>query len=188
MAKRPRKKNPARQIQPEIGPEKAFGQALREIRAGKEISQEQLALETGIDRTYISLIERGINSPTIRTVVKLARVLKVAPSKIVVRMEQYLADRRINSPTSKVTYQMGIWTTSGTQLCRSRFVPWTYEAGECIRSSTTSTTYARGIHAPLAGSCRKCPIMKQKLRIRPRRRTTVQEFLTGIFEKRSSAS
>jgi transcriptional regulator with XRE-family HTH domain len=39
----------------------------------------------------ISLIERGINSPTIRTVVKLAGVLKVAPSKIAVKMEELMA-------------------------------------------------------------------------------------------------
>ena len=56
----------------------------------KEISQERLGLEAGFDRAYISLIERGINSPAIRTVVKIAGVLKVAPSKIVARMEQFL--------------------------------------------------------------------------------------------------
>ncbi|MEJ7606777.1 MAG: helix-turn-helix transcriptional regulator [Bryobacteraceae bacterium] len=67
------------------------GQALREIRQLTEISQEKLGLDAGFDRTYISLIERGINSPTIRTVVKLAAVLKIAPSKIVMRMEQLLA-------------------------------------------------------------------------------------------------
>ena len=90
MAQRPRKRI-RKEIQPEIGPEKAFGQALREIRTGKEISQERLGLDAGFDRTYISLIERGINSPTIRTVVKLAGVLKVAPSKLVLKMEQLLA-------------------------------------------------------------------------------------------------
>ena len=87
----PPRKQTRKQIQPEIGTEKAFGQALREIRKGKEISQEQLGLIAGFDRTYISLIERGINSPTIRTVVKLAGVLKVAPSKIVVKMEELMA-------------------------------------------------------------------------------------------------
>ena len=80
-----------KQFQPETGAEKAFGQALREIRQSREISQERLGLDAGFDRTYISLIERGINSPTIRTVVKLAAVLNVSPSKIVVRMEQFLA-------------------------------------------------------------------------------------------------
>ncbi len=60
-------------------------------RQGTEISHEKLGLDAGFDRTYISLIERGINSPTIRTVAKLAAVLKIAPSKIVMRMEQLLA-------------------------------------------------------------------------------------------------
>ena len=90
MAQRSRKIT-RKQIQPGIGPEKAFGQALRETRQSKEISQEKLGLDAGFDRTYISLIERGINSPTIRTVVKLAAILKVPPSKMVVRMEQLLA-------------------------------------------------------------------------------------------------
>jgi len=83
-----------KQIQPEIGPEKAFGNALREVRQSKEISQEQLGFDAGFDRTYISLIERGINSPTIRTVVRLAAVLNVPPSKIVCRMEQMLVGKK----------------------------------------------------------------------------------------------
>jgi len=87
-------KHRRKQIQPQIGSEKAFGQALREIREGKEISQERLALDSGLDRTYISLIERGINSPTIRAVVGMAAVLKVAPSKIVRRMEELLLERK----------------------------------------------------------------------------------------------
>lgn len=55
------------------------GQALREIRKSKEVSQEKLVLDSGLDRTYVSLIERGINSPTIRAVVKMARILNVPP-------------------------------------------------------------------------------------------------------------
>jgi len=55
------------------------------------MSQERLALEGGFDRTYISLIERGINSPSIRMVVGIAGILKVAPSKIVRRMEELMA-------------------------------------------------------------------------------------------------
>jgi transcriptional regulator with XRE-family HTH domain len=93
LAQRPRKLS-RKQIQPATGPEKAFGQALREIRQSKEISQERLALEGGFDRTYISLIERGINSPTIRIVVGIAAVLKVPPSRIVRRMEELLASPR----------------------------------------------------------------------------------------------
>jgi transcriptional regulator with XRE-family HTH domain len=79
-----------KQIQPSSGPEKAFGEALRRIRERKELSQEQLALDAGLDRTYISLVERGVRSPTVRTVVKLAQVLNVAPSLIIREMEKKL--------------------------------------------------------------------------------------------------
>jgi len=71
-----------------------FGHALREIREEHDISQERLALEAGFDRTFVSLLERGLRSPTIRTVVKLAEVLKVKPSAIIQRMETLLAKER----------------------------------------------------------------------------------------------
>jgi len=84
------KKASSKHIQPESGPEKAFGLALREIRQEKKLSQEALALESGFDRTYISLLERGVRSPTIRAVVRLAEILEVRPSEIVETMERHL--------------------------------------------------------------------------------------------------
>jgi transcriptional regulator with XRE-family HTH domain len=47
-----------------------------------------LFMDSGIDRTYISTVERGIQSPTIRMVVRFANCLKVQPSELVKRMEQ----------------------------------------------------------------------------------------------------
>jgi DNA-binding XRE family transcriptional regulator len=83
-----------KQIQPAFGPEKAFGQALREVRKERNISQEQLALEGEFDRTFPSLIERGLRSPSIRTLVKMADVLRVKPSEIIARMEVLLDSGR----------------------------------------------------------------------------------------------
>jgi transcriptional regulator with XRE-family HTH domain len=79
-----------RHVQPESGPEKAFGKALQEFRKSRDVSQERLALIAGLDRTYISLVERGLRSPTFRTVVRLAEVLDVRPSEVVRRMEELL--------------------------------------------------------------------------------------------------
>jgi len=76
------------------GPESAFGRALREIREEKGMAQEKLARAATLDRTYVSMIERGVRSPTIRTVVRLAEVLDVRPSEIVQRMENLLPNRR----------------------------------------------------------------------------------------------
>ena len=58
------------------------------------MSQEQLAFDSGFDRTYISMLERGVRSPTIRSLVKLAEVLKVPSSEIVQRMEALLKNSK----------------------------------------------------------------------------------------------
>jgi transcriptional regulator with XRE-family HTH domain len=72
----------------------ALPKALREFRKAIDISQEQFALDGGFDCTYISLLERGISSPTIRALFKLAQMLQVAPSEIVKRTEALLAEER----------------------------------------------------------------------------------------------
>ncbi|MBI2819387.1 MAG: helix-turn-helix transcriptional regulator [Acidobacteria bacterium] len=69
-----------------------MGKALREIRGERGLSQEQLGFESEFDRTYISLLERGLQSPTIRTVVRLATVLKISPSCLIKRMEVFLSE------------------------------------------------------------------------------------------------
>lgn len=79
-------------MNPQSGLERAFGRALREVRESRGVSQEQLALDANYDRTYISLLERGTRSPTLRTVVELAEVLNVQPSEIIRRMETTLAE------------------------------------------------------------------------------------------------
>ena len=86
----------SRHIQPPAGLERAFGDALREIRKEHGISQEQLALDSGLDRTYVSLMERGVQSPTIRSIAKLASVLGVRPSAIILRMEALMSKGRVN--------------------------------------------------------------------------------------------
>jgi transcriptional regulator with XRE-family HTH domain len=87
-------KRDSRHKQPQAGPEKAFGQALREFRKKKELSQEQLALDADFDRTYISLLERGVQSPTLRTVVRLAEILEVPAWQMIQRMETIAGQER----------------------------------------------------------------------------------------------
>ncbi len=77
-----------KQIQPQSGPERAFGEALRATRKERGISQMDLYSASGIDRTYISAVERGLQSPTIRMIARFAKYLKVRPSDLVLRMEQ----------------------------------------------------------------------------------------------------
>ncbi len=52
------------------------------------MSQEQLALTAGIERNFVSLIERGVNQPTIRIIFKLANALNTPPARLVELTEQ----------------------------------------------------------------------------------------------------
>ncbi|UOB66010.1 helix-turn-helix domain-containing protein, partial [Bacillus thuringiensis] len=61
--------------------EQTFGNVLQEYRLNSKMSQEELAFNSGLDRTYISLLERGKRKPTINTLFALARALKVNPSQ-----------------------------------------------------------------------------------------------------------
>ena len=70
-----------------IQPSEAFGQVLRTLRLERGLSQEALALEAGIQRNYVSLIERGINQPTITIIFKLATALEVQPSQLIELVE-----------------------------------------------------------------------------------------------------
>lgn len=73
-----------------MDPAVAFGRTLRKVRKDAKITQEELALAAGIERNYVSLIERGINQPTIRVIFRLALALDVAPSELILKTEQEL--------------------------------------------------------------------------------------------------
>ncbi|MGV1047546.1 MAG: helix-turn-helix domain-containing protein [Solirubrobacterales bacterium] len=66
----------------------ALGQAIREARKKLGISQERLALEAGLDRTFISSIEAGRRNITFASLLKVARALDLKPIEILRRWEQ----------------------------------------------------------------------------------------------------
>jgi transcriptional regulator with XRE-family HTH domain len=49
---------------------------IRKLRVGRGLSQESLAVDVGIDRTYVSRLERGIENPTVAVLERLAAVLE----------------------------------------------------------------------------------------------------------------
>lgn len=71
-------------------PEIAFGIVLRDLRKKCGLSQESLAHEAGMERNYISLLELGRNSASIKIIFKLAPVLGVTPSEILKQVEAAL--------------------------------------------------------------------------------------------------
>ncbi|MEA5538157.1 helix-turn-helix transcriptional regulator [Limnoraphis robusta Tam1] len=66
----------------------AFGQILKQKRETLKLTQEQLAFEVGLHRTYISLLERGIKSPTLDVIFRISMALNISPSELIREVEQ----------------------------------------------------------------------------------------------------
>ena len=77
----------------------SFGEILRQIREEKGISQQELAFESELDRTYISLLERGLRQPTLGTLLSLASALNVEGAELVRRAEAHPVYRNALSGT-----------------------------------------------------------------------------------------
>lgn len=59
-----------------------FGQRVRELRKAKDLSQEALAAACGLDRTYISGIERGRRNVSLRNIELIATALGISISEL----------------------------------------------------------------------------------------------------------
>jgi transcriptional regulator with XRE-family HTH domain len=63
----------------------AFGEVLRDCRKKAGFTQEALADVANIDRTFVSLLERGLRQPTLETLFSLARALDISAATMVSR-------------------------------------------------------------------------------------------------------
>jgi transcriptional regulator with XRE-family HTH domain len=66
----------------ETGIIKAVAANVRRLRKALRLSQEELGFEAGVDRTYVSQVERGTRNITIVVLARLARALKTTPDRL----------------------------------------------------------------------------------------------------------
>jgi transcriptional regulator with XRE-family HTH domain len=65
----------------------ALGRAVRQLRQSRRLAQDELAVRTGLHRTYLGGIERGERNPTWKTLATIAAGLGVSMSELVERAE-----------------------------------------------------------------------------------------------------
>jgi transcriptional regulator with XRE-family HTH domain len=83
----------------ELKPEVAFGHVIRELRNQQNISQEKLALISDMDRTFISLLERGLRQPSLKSILRLSESLRIRPGDLIERVVEKLPQK------TKATYE-----------------------------------------------------------------------------------
>ena len=77
----------------EVEAEKAFGMVLRKLRRERGLSQETLAFDAEVDRNYISLLELGRNSASVKTIFKLAPALGLTVAEFMALVEAKAKER-----------------------------------------------------------------------------------------------
>ena len=73
---------------------RAFARVLLELREERNLTQEELAFESGYHPKYISLLERGKYSPSLTTILELADALRITGSDLIARVEALLPRNR----------------------------------------------------------------------------------------------
>ena len=68
--------------------DQALGQALRKLRTERGWSQSDLALRVGMNRNYLSLIELGRSSPSVRMLMRLCAALDVRAADVLDDLER----------------------------------------------------------------------------------------------------
>lgn len=67
-----------------------FGKTLKEVRLRKGWTQEQLGLESGLDRSFLTRLENGKTSPSLDTVMAIAAALGLKLSDLSLKFEKNL--------------------------------------------------------------------------------------------------
>jgi transcriptional regulator with XRE-family HTH domain len=63
---------------------RVVAETVKRARKAAGLSQEELALEAGVDRTYVSQVERGKRNVTIVLLARIAKALKTTPDRLLV--------------------------------------------------------------------------------------------------------
>lgn len=70
-----------------------FAENLKKYRKAANLSQEELAHNADIERAYVSLLERRLNSPTIDMLAKLANAIGVEPYQLLMPIQKSAGPR-----------------------------------------------------------------------------------------------
>ncbi len=76
-----------------------YGSVVREVRRERRLSQEELAHQSGLHRTYITDIERGARNVSLRNIIRIAGALNIPLADFFGRFDAKLrSDGRLNGP------------------------------------------------------------------------------------------
>jgi len=74
--------------------DQAFGRVLKEVRLKKGLSQEQLAFSCDLDRTFISMLERGLRQPSLTSILSVSASLEIPAYELIKKTVEMMNENR----------------------------------------------------------------------------------------------
>ena len=100
-----------------------FGAYLKEVRIDRNKSQQELAFDASIDRTYVSLLERGLANPTLLLLMALSKPLGMTASEMIAGFEAHLSKQKLRKVVVKRRANEATMEPSSDRLTGSRRSP-----------------------------------------------------------------
>jgi transcriptional regulator with XRE-family HTH domain len=127
--------------------DKQFGDALKHLREAAGKTQEQLS---GVPRTYLSELERGLKTPTLDTIVRLAADLGVTPAQLVARATAEAPDRSRRAAVTFLVADPTKFDKEGLAYARDGQEPWWLEPGKVHEAMVEANRVLAVAHDALA--------------------------------------
>jgi len=72
----------------------AFALVLQNLREDREVSQQEVADHCGIERAYVSRLERGLLQPSLTTIFRIAEYFKISPAELIGSVQSVYKKRK----------------------------------------------------------------------------------------------
>lgn len=82
-----------------------IGEVLRQARIDAHLTQEEVAFRAELDRTYISMLERDLKSPTLTTFFRLCQAVGQKPEEVIKQMQEEQTKERCVLLINEITHE-----------------------------------------------------------------------------------
>lgn len=165
-----------------------FGSRIKELRLKKGFSQEEMAERSGLDRTFISILERGQKNPSLSTLVRLCAPLGIGLDSLFRDFPNVLSpDSVVNSEEIELPL-MGTAVSCGLPVGGDHFVEEKIALEKLITQNPEQTFYVKSKGESMLPTIREGDILVVNKQILPRNSSIVlaqinSEFTVKRFSK-----
>lgn len=119
-----------------------FSKLLQILRKSRGLSQEKLAEMCELDRTYISMLERGIKNPTLQTLLKLSNALEIRLDQFIAKL--YGPPTKVGTKAKEITLPlMGTSVSCGSPISDEHYIEKEISLDQLVIEDAASTFFIK---------------------------------------------